>query len=452
MKKATGPGKVETSATPPGAAVGGVVALLFNFDFDDAAVKPEHQAFLADQFVPRLTAAPGLRLFLRGMASKVGNADYNLQLSRRRVEAVRSFLTGKGVSPAQIVTTFTGESLSTSRNADDERDRAVEALFEASDQARFVRDLPVEGNDGFHDRPEPPTVVLGPGRPRHLRLLGGAGTIVESLDPGVMTVVDPVRPGVTPVVATSNNFLLRLHPGVPGEARVVARLPVDAAASVERAQLQGQPPPARRGVGRIPARVSGLTLSERVVSVAFHYVVVGPPGVTTVRPQRGSDEDQWLAHMNRIYVPQANIRFVRKSSQAVAARGIKGPGVDVSTGATDMDALVKQPTPTPDAGARFQVYFVGGIRGDAPDFGAFTRDRVCVCQDSLGFIGGKVRAVLTTDVLKVAQVLAHEAGHSFGQPDVEKDETLLMFRAALGGERIPPDVALDMNRALKPKP
>jgi OmpA family len=451
MKKATGPGKVETSVAPPGAPVGGVIALLFNFDFDDAAVKPEHQAFLLDQLVPRLTAARGLRVFLRGMASKIGNADYNLQLSRRRVEAVRNFLTGRGVSPGQVVTTFTGENLSTSLKADDERDRAVEALFEASDQARFVRDVPIEVNDGFHDRPEPPTVVLGPGRPRHLRLLGGAGAIVESLDPGVMTVVDPVQPGVTPVVATSNNFLLRLHPGVPGDARVIARLPGDAAGSFELARLQGQPPLVRPGVGRIPARFSGLTLPEREVSVAFHYVVVGPPGVTTNRPQRGSDEDQWLSHMNRIYIPQANIRFVRKSSQAVAARGIKGPGVDVSTGAKDMDALVKQSTPTPDTGARFQVFFVGSIRGDQPDFGAFTRDQVCVCQDSLGFIGGRIRAILTTDVLKVAEVLAHEAGHSFGQPDVEKDETLLMFRAALGGERIPPDVALEMNRALKPK-
>jgi hypothetical protein len=117
MKKAAGPGKVETSPTPPGAPVAGVAALLFNFDFDDAAVKPEHQAFLSEQLVPRLIAAPGLRVFLRGTASRVGNADYNLQLSRRRVEAVRTFLTGKGVGAGQIVAGFTGENLSTSRIA-----------------------------------------------------------------------------------------------------------------------------------------------------------------------------------------------------------------------------------------------------------------------------------------------------------------------------------------------
>src|SRR5688572_24370861 len=69
MKKATGPAKVEASVTPQGSPVSGVVALLFNFDFDDAAVKPEHQNWLAENLVPPLKADPGQRVFLRGMAS-----------------------------------------------------------------------------------------------------------------------------------------------------------------------------------------------------------------------------------------------------------------------------------------------------------------------------------------------------------------------------------------------
>jgi hypothetical protein len=58
MKKATGPAKVEVSVTAQGSPVSGVVALLFNFDFDDAAVKPEHQNWLAENLVPPLRADP----------------------------------------------------------------------------------------------------------------------------------------------------------------------------------------------------------------------------------------------------------------------------------------------------------------------------------------------------------------------------------------------------------
>src|SRR5262249_23536886 len=154
--------KVEASITPQGSPVSGVAALLFNFDFDDAAVKPEHQNWLSENLIPPLKANRSQRIFLRGMASKAGNADYNLQLSRRRVEAVRNFLISKGAKQAQIVTSFTGENLSTSKFADDERDRAIEAIFEASTgAARFERMLPVEALDGFH-RNEQEMVVGNP--------------------------------------------------------------------------------------------------------------------------------------------------------------------------------------------------------------------------------------------------------------------------------------------------
>ena len=56
MKKATGPAKVEASPTSPGSPVSEVLALLFNFDFDDAAVKPEHQAWLPENLIPQLVA------------------------------------------------------------------------------------------------------------------------------------------------------------------------------------------------------------------------------------------------------------------------------------------------------------------------------------------------------------------------------------------------------------
>jgi outer membrane protein OmpA-like peptidoglycan-associated protein len=63
--------------------------LLFNFDFDDDAVKAEHKAWLTEHAVPSLKAT-NKRVVLRGIASKIGDQQYNLQLSKRRVEASAS--------------------------------------------------------------------------------------------------------------------------------------------------------------------------------------------------------------------------------------------------------------------------------------------------------------------------------------------------------------------------
>ena len=236
MKKATGPAKVEASVTPQGSPVSGVVALLFNFDFDDAAVKPEHQNWLAENLVPPLRADPGQRVFLRGMASQAGNAAYNLQLSRRRVEAVRTFLISQGARPPQIVTSFTGENLSTSKFADDERDRAIEVIFEASTgPIRFERMIPVEALDGFHRKEQ--EMVVGNPDIKLVRLLGARGSLVESLRPDVVRVTAAFQPAMFPVVATSDNMVLQLHPTSTGTGAIVARLPGMASATASRLTL-----------------------------------------------------------------------------------------------------------------------------------------------------------------------------------------------------------------------
>ena len=222
MKKATGPAKIEILQATSEAAIG---ALLFNFDFDDAAVKPEHQAWLKEHAVPSLKAT-NQHVFLRGIASQKGDRQYNLDLSRRRVQAVSNFLIGQGVTIQQVVATFTGEDLSTSLLADDERDRAVEAIFEVSaGPMRFERVDPTESKDGFDEFSDPPTLVVPQQASRLIRLLGGEGAVVQSLNPGVVRPVDPLNPGADPVVATSNDFLLRLEPGVPGPAQLVAHFP-----------------------------------------------------------------------------------------------------------------------------------------------------------------------------------------------------------------------------------
>jgi outer membrane protein OmpA-like peptidoglycan-associated protein len=84
MKKPTGPAKIDVFDVPGS----GIAALLFNFDFDDEAVKPEHRAWLIEHADPSLQATDK-RVFLRGIASQAGDRNYNLDLSKRRVQAVR---------------------------------------------------------------------------------------------------------------------------------------------------------------------------------------------------------------------------------------------------------------------------------------------------------------------------------------------------------------------------
>ena len=457
MKKPTGPAKIEILQATSDAAIG---ALLFNFDFDDAAVKPEHQAWLKEHAVPSLKAT-NQHVFLRGIASQKGDRQYNLDLSQRRVQAVSNFLIGQGVSIPQVVLTFTGEDLSTSLLADDERDRAVEAIFEVSaGPMRFERVDPTKSKDGFDEFSDPPTLVVPRQASRLIRLLGGEGAVVQSLNPGVVRPVDPFNPSADPVVATSNDFLLRLEPGVPGPAQLVAHFPQ---ASVDQPVLgivgipKPQLPPRRIGAQKGFARLFLRTFPLRTVSIAFHYVktdrqgAVAPAGVRTERVNSAAERAEWLRHMKRIYLPQTNIDFRIASAQNIDSNGVQAPDVDVSAGSKDGDLII-QARGGVDGNAKLRVFFVGQI-------GSATEDTIavvlkpgqpdCLCQDGLRMLNPETLEPLTIDPLKVAQVLAHEAGHSFNEDHDSNGPDLLMDEVAKNGERIPIEVAKRMNDFLK---
>src|SRR5262249_29444337 len=131
-KRATGAGRVETGPLQPPTHMQGIFASLINFDFDDAAVKPEHRAWLMTNVVPTLTPNRRSHVYLRGSASRLGNRDYNFGLSERRVEAVRDFLVGQGVKAGQISLNWTGENNSVAAAEDDEHDRAVFLFLEGT--------------------------------------------------------------------------------------------------------------------------------------------------------------------------------------------------------------------------------------------------------------------------------------------------------------------------------
>lgn len=121
----TGPGRFEIDPRYSGAGI--LRVSLYNFDFDDMNVtdlKLEHANFLRTRALPLLAGNRG-RIWLEGHASQIGTNNYNLTLSRRRVQRVVNFLTSNGVAVTQIQPDAVGEERSTSRLADDELDRSV---------------------------------------------------------------------------------------------------------------------------------------------------------------------------------------------------------------------------------------------------------------------------------------------------------------------------------------
>jgi outer membrane protein OmpA-like peptidoglycan-associated protein len=136
MKRATGPGKVEELLAPPGRDDLVQGAVLFNFDDDDDAIKPEHRRWLEANAIPLLRPDNGAKAFLTGTASKIGAADYNRSLSQRREENVKRFLTSNGVSSGRLTATFSGRDRSTSPLEDDEHDRAVTVWLQVCDPRR----------------------------------------------------------------------------------------------------------------------------------------------------------------------------------------------------------------------------------------------------------------------------------------------------------------------------
>jgi outer membrane protein OmpA-like peptidoglycan-associated protein len=54
--------------------------------------------------------APNLIIYLEGHTDDVGDANYNMQLSQKRVQAIADFLISMGIKSEQIKVTFFGES------------------------------------------------------------------------------------------------------------------------------------------------------------------------------------------------------------------------------------------------------------------------------------------------------------------------------------------------------
>lgn len=83
--------------------------LLVFFDFDKADLKDESlpELDLAAEF---LRTHPAVRVRIEGHTDDVGTDEYNLQLSRRRADAVKKYLVSKGIDERRITTIGYGKS------------------------------------------------------------------------------------------------------------------------------------------------------------------------------------------------------------------------------------------------------------------------------------------------------------------------------------------------------
>jgi outer membrane protein OmpA-like peptidoglycan-associated protein len=465
MRCHTGPGKVKVLTPAAANGASALSAVLYNFDIDDATVKPEHQRWLDSQVVPRLKADARAAVALRGSSSRSGDAAYDRVLSKRRVDAVRTYLVGAGVHAVQISTTFTGKDLSTSPNVEDAADRAVFVLLSAapSKTPTFEHALPRRRYDGFEkpvrrvtgspgvafgipvrgnvtaaDAPDVPRieasqiVPLGPVPFAKVRVLNARGMHITSLEPAVAR--------VSPADKTNDAFL-----GSNDETVLVQGL------TRGNATLVVIP----LGSGPRVASLEVTTLPQRVVKARFHFVEPRKLGSATEKPvligtrRTDGDELKLLDGVNKVYGPQTNIRF-----EPVLPRlrhvipGLETAGsVKVSADNLSQAEDEKRVLSTADRTVRLNIWLVGGIDGG----NQWTAGKAIIdSANHVFFRNAIVGDDFADDPTQDVGLLAHELGHTLGER--EGTAGTVMVSGGVQTQFIPRDMALRMHAHLDRMP
>jgi outer membrane protein OmpA-like peptidoglycan-associated protein len=93
-----------------------------HFDFDRYSLRPEATRIL-DEAIKALQENPELRLEVEGHTCNIGTAEYNLALGERRANAVRDYLTSRGIGADRLRTVSYGEERPKFDNAREETRR-----------------------------------------------------------------------------------------------------------------------------------------------------------------------------------------------------------------------------------------------------------------------------------------------------------------------------------------
>lgn len=170
------------------------------------------------------------------------------------------------------------------------------------------------------------------------------------------------------------------------------------------------------------------------VPVNFHFVEdVGPGGKPRLRSKwPAAAAAQWIARLNDIYTPQANIAFKLQSASSYPVK----KSLPDSIGIADWPSLGTRTS----GGAQAHVYLVGKWRGDG--------------SDPLGSMIKATREIVLDDQNapdELIKTLAHELGHflgagsNFGHPDAGKKHFLMTTVNWRAGAHIPQQYAQYFN-------
>jgi len=102
------------------------------FDWDQSAITPEAASTLDNAISAYNRGCSGTQVWLAGHADRSGSAKYNVGLSQRRNDAVRSYLTARGISDGVISAEAFGESRPAVATADgvrNDQNRRVEIKY-----------------------------------------------------------------------------------------------------------------------------------------------------------------------------------------------------------------------------------------------------------------------------------------------------------------------------------
>ena len=87
---------------------------IINFEFDKSVIMQESYPYL-DKIVRLMKNTP-IHVVVRGHTDNVGNADYNMELSKKRAEAVYNYLLDAGVDPGHLSYEYYGMTRPISTN------------------------------------------------------------------------------------------------------------------------------------------------------------------------------------------------------------------------------------------------------------------------------------------------------------------------------------------------
>ncbi|MEK7232017.1 MAG: OmpA family protein [Pseudomonadota bacterium] len=113
------------------------------FDFDKAALRPEGRAML-DELTRLLQGANYEVILAIGHTDRIGTAAYNQKLSVRRAEAVKKYLTEKGIPPNRVYAEGKGKTQPLTKPSDCKRGLSRAQLIACLQRDRRV-DVDVTG-------------------------------------------------------------------------------------------------------------------------------------------------------------------------------------------------------------------------------------------------------------------------------------------------------------------